>query len=110
MQMAGEDQLERRGRNPVDDPREMAEENTKRSSRLYELVRTRPLRPIGLRVDANDRDAASSNDPDLRLVSKQRRPLEVAELRCARERVAGDGDVVVAEYDERIVEELEERT
>ena len=64
---------------------------------------------VALRVDADDLDAPARALDDDGLVPKQDRHLaEAVELRRPRERIPGDGDVVVAEDDERPLERAEQ--
>ena len=110
MQVPREDEVERPGGNPVDDAGEVAEQQAKARPGAFELVRLRPSRPVALRVDADDRHRGSPQRDRLDLVAQQGRALEVVELRGPRERIARDGDVVVAENDERVVEDVQQLT
>jgi hypothetical protein len=109
MQVPGEDQVERPSRNPVGDPREVADEESQRCIGVHELVRACSRRSIRLGVDPDDGDPHAAEDESFELVPEQPRLLEVAELGRARERIARDRDVVVAQHDEGMIEERDER-
>ena len=96
MQVTCEDQIEGRAWNPFDDPREMAEQQTKRCPLINQFVRPSLLRPVRRRVDPNHGYAFPTQNEDLRLIFEKSRPLEIANLRGTRERIAGFRDVVIA--------------
>ena len=107
MHVAREDEIERRARNPLDDTWEMAQQEAKCPPGVSELIRTRALCPVGF----GSTPTTQTGSPRARrfgLVSEQPRPLEIAELCRAREGIAGYGDVMVAEHDERVVERREQ--
>ena len=110
MHVAGEDEIERRARNPLDDTWEMAQQEARCCPGVSELIRTRALCPVGFRVDADDANQLPAELDGFGFVSEQPRPLEIAELCRAREGIAGYGDVMVAEHDERVVESREQCT
>ena len=107
MQVPGEDEVELAAWNPVDDAGEMAEQQAEARRGALELVRLRASRPVA----SGSTPAIERGSPQrdrLDLVAQQGRALEVVELRGPRERIARDGDVVVAENDERVVEDVEQ--
>src|SRR5581483_538639 len=102
VQVPGEDQVPPASRNRVEGAREVAEQDPEPGVRLREAART-PREPRA-RVDSGQLDVA---DPHA-LVEEQRAVLERIQLDRPRERVARDGEVVVAEDDVRVRERGEQ--
>ena len=87
----------------------VAEQDPEPGRRVDELPGPRPPERIALGIGADDLDPVAVSLDDDRLVPQQHgQILEAVELRGPRERIARDGDVVVAEHDVGAVERAEQ--
>ena len=96
--MAGEDKVEHAGREPVDDVREVAEQDAQVGSAVDDALRSRQPSAVGTRVDADDLDGAAAELDRPRVVREKRGRLELVQLGRTGERVARRGEVMVPEH------------
>jgi hypothetical protein len=108
MQVPRENETERTVRQPVDDTREVTKENAERRCPVRQRLGPRLSFAVARRVDADDTNALARHLDSLGLVTEKPRGPQVAKLGGPGERVAGHGDIVVSEHDERAPKTLEE--
>ena len=99
--VAGEHEVEAAGLEAVEDAREVAEQDPEVGARATGRSGRPSAADDQARVDARDPHRPPAQLDELALVTQQRRRLELAQVRRARERVARDREVVVAEHRER---------
>ena len=98
MEMAGEDEVEDARLKEVDHLREVAEENAQIGLRVGQALRLRATQTTGARIDAGDLDLPPAQLDRLRVVHEEPGRRQVGKLDGAREGIARDGQVVVAEH------------
>jgi len=108
VQVTAEDQIERPVPYSVDDSGKVTEQKSKRSAPRDKHVGPRPLLAIRHWIDTYDHRALPPQLEFDLFVAQERRLLQIPKLRCPRERVARDCDIVIAEDDEWAIEPLDE--
>ena len=108
MEVPGEYEMEDARLEAVDHPWKVAEQDAQIGVRIGEFFRSRPAPHVGAWVDPGDLDAPAAEHDCDRLVGEQTRPSELRRIRCSRERVARDPDIVVPEHRVAAVEAAEE--